>query len=1234
MSKVLKGFQENFSRQNQNSNVASGSSHQATLNNEPGPMDVDVHHEYLDVDMVPPPMPPAPPPKSPTPPPHPPTPPPPIERPRGLPPRVIRLPQRFRDEVPPEPPLIIPPVVEEEPPQPQEPPSVESLYRTPMNGYGIFREYTYGPPSITPDEHFTLSSVSDSPNIAKDPADSLRKASEGTPMALPSDWSLDSEPKDDKSLLFKNRSTQLIMSWFYNGHGTKSYADTDKLIHQVVLDPDFDPKDFDSSFSTAREAARLDEISTQKNSTDPTLSEVCRPEAGWIKGSFSIPVPCDGFIFDSEEEAPQFVVENVMYRKPLEVIKQAFAECTSETYTTIPYREFWRPSPDEPPERLFSESYVADIFNEEYEKIKSEPRTGPHRHLEPFVVGIGIFSDSTHLTSFGDASIWPILMYILNQSKYTRGKPKEFAAHHIAYIPKLTDTFQDWHQRQFGKAATSEMLTHMRREVNTGVWGLLLDEDVKRAYAEGEAVELADRVCRAMYLRFIFSSNDYPEKMLQSCCKCRGTCLCPRCLIQTMNVPKVGSKMDMRNRLKLARVDSETRQFDIETARKALFLGKKVNSKAVNGLLQQTSAFPTRNAFSKALFEYGFNFYRMFTVDFMHEVELGVWKALFSHLLRILYTSSNQNAIATLNKRYRQVSPFGLTTIRRFARNASDMKKLAARDFEDLLQCSIPVFEGLLPEPAHNKIIQNLLFEMATWHALAKLRLHTDTTLDELGNSCTRLCDLLRQFQKEVCSQYATRELPSETAARGRRQAAKAKKAASAGLPVPPTQPNEPKTRTFNMQTYKLHSLPDYVDSIRQFGTTDGTSTQMGESEHKRAKLFYKRVKKGDHIRGIAKHIYRERVVHRTNRVEIRKLLREDRELLEPTPPDLHYHISSDVRRKLDILPWMSQNQNDPATRDFMLRLKTHLYACLSGVNEFSDSIGTHERLQITILGDRIYEHQVLRINYTSYDMRRIQDTLKPNSSRCDIMVLASNKGADQQVHPYWYARIIGIYHANVVISTPDDYYRASKHKVDFLHVRWLGVCEDCHYGWKYRRLPQLAFGDINDSASFGFVDPSLVLRATHLIPRFILGKIPTLGPSVAYRSKENNEGEEWERYYVNFFVDRDMVMLYRGGGVGHASTRAATDSLRQDRRADDIASRKKRREAHEAPDPDLEPDGASDQEQDAQDQAEVAPENSADSDDNEDDSDQHTDSEEEEEEESDEDEDRGDLDELGFAEY
>ena len=106
------------------------------------------------------------------------------------------------------------------------------------------------------------------------------------------------------------------------------------------------------------------------------------------------------------------------------------------------------------------------------------------------------------------------------------------------------------------------------------------------------------------------------------------------------------------------------------------------------------------------------------------------------------------------------------------------MKKLAARDFEDLLQvryshfiilliliryiqCSIPVFDGLLPQK-HDKMLSKLLFELATWHGLAKLRLHTDTTLTNLETSSTRLCDLLRKFKTDTCSAYVMQDLPSE----------------------------------------------------------------------------------------------------------------------------------------------------------------------------------------------------------------------------------------------------------------------------------------------------------------------------------------------------------------------------------------------------------------------------------------------------------------------------------------
>jgi len=38
------------------------------------------------------------------------------------------------------------------------------------------------------------------------------------------------------------------------------------------------------------------------------------------------------------------------------------------------------------------------------------------------------------------------------------------------------------------------------------------------------------------------------------------------------------------------------------------------------------------------------------------------------------------------SSRFRLITPFGKETIRRFANNASQMKGLAARNFEDLLQ--------------------------------------------------------------------------------------------------------------------------------------------------------------------------------------------------------------------------------------------------------------------------------------------------------------------------------------------------------------------------------------------------------------------------------------------------------------------------------------------------------------------------------------------------------------------
>ena len=58
--------------------------------------------------------------------------------------------------------------------------------------------------------------------------------------------------------------------------------------------------------------------------------------------------------------------------------------------------------------------------------------------LEYAIAPILVYSDSTKLTNFGPASLWPIYVWFLNMCKYMRAQPSSFAAHHLAYIPSVS----------------------------------------------------------------------------------------------------------------------------------------------------------------------------------------------------------------------------------------------------------------------------------------------------------------------------------------------------------------------------------------------------------------------------------------------------------------------------------------------------------------------------------------------------------------------------------------------------------------------------------------------------------------------------------------------------------------------------------------------------------------------------------------------------------------------------
>ncbi|KAJ7593758.1 hypothetical protein C8J56DRAFT_776545 [Mycena floridula] len=175
---------------------------------------------------------------------------------------------------------------------------------------------------------------------------------------------------------------------------------------------------------------------------------------------------------------------------------------------------------------------------------------------------------------------------------------------------------------------------------------------------------------------------------------------------------------------------------------------------------------------------------------------------------------------------YRMVTAFG-RAIRRFARNVSDMSGLAARNFEDLLQCAYPCFEDLLDNKTHNKILLELIFVLSTWHALAKLRMHTDFTLAFFRHMTHLLGTHLRRFKSQLCPHYRTKELAKETEARSRRKTKKkTTKSPKKTSKMSTSNDEEPTLKEFSLETPKLHSLGHYPDSVPLFGTTDSHTSQ------------------------------------------------------------------------------------------------------------------------------------------------------------------------------------------------------------------------------------------------------------------------------------------------------------------------------------------------------------------------------------------------------------------------
>jgi hypothetical protein len=132
-----------------------------------------------------------------------------------------------------------------------------------------------------------------------------------------------------------------------------------------------------------------------------------------------------------------------------------------------------------------------------------------------------------------------------------------------------------------------------------------------------------------------------------------GRCPCPRCHITKNQIRGLGKASDMRIR-KDGRMPTKKLFAMVKAGRRAVFRGRSTSGLMVEeltGSVCRTTVkvisvlpfgtcdlFRTQTFWQNSFMECfpALNIYALLTVDLLHEVELGVWKSLFIHILRLL----------------------------------------------------------------------------------------------------------------------------------------------------------------------------------------------------------------------------------------------------------------------------------------------------------------------------------------------------------------------------------------------------------------------------------------------------------------------------------------------------------------------------------------------------------------------------------------------------------------------
>lgn len=313
---------------------------------------------------------------------------------------------------------------------------IRNIFKSPRNIFGLSRTYVgHQPPDHDPEQSILPDDFIEPPK----PPLSLAE-----PLSPPLSPLLSSVPSGiEKFHPYPNRSSYLLGHWYWCDGVQKSQQSFDNLI-DIVGDPKFNAADIRGTKwgkinNTLGEGGQMDQ---------PTSDEWEDEELGWVKTPVTIGVP---FTQCAKHPGPKnYTIPGFHHRHLISVIKEKLANVEDHQHFHYePFELHWLPQGGNMETRVYGELYSSPEFIKVHAELQDLPRDTPCE-LPRVVLALMFWSDTTHLTSFGKAQLWPLYMGFGNESKYRRCRPSLHLLNHVAYFekvwiiyyaPSLTDKF-------------------------------------------------------------------------------------------------------------------------------------------------------------------------------------------------------------------------------------------------------------------------------------------------------------------------------------------------------------------------------------------------------------------------------------------------------------------------------------------------------------------------------------------------------------------------------------------------------------------------------------------------------------------------------------------------------------------------------------------------------------------------------------------------------------------------